>query len=449
MKTKKYFFLTIIILVFSLIQIVPSIRHQGRYSAMANADFSETYFVGTINSASSHVTWGEYQVTIYYPAISHGVGQPPERRGAPYPAIVFAHGFACTKDDYRWIGNYCALHGYVSILFTTPSRFDPFLAFPQSADGFSASIDYLISQNQENGSLLEGIVDEERIGVMGHSMGAMASLAAAAKDPRIKAVVSLAPGYFDFLSLTETYLEAAKLITAPTQIIMGSEDTICLPSSGRKYYDVIPAEKEMLIINGAFHDLGIWNAGTEPIWLGAIPGFDPIKQERYRNITTRYFISWFNYHLYRHYDYEIYIYGEEAWRDLESGLLSDLENSREYTITIVDEQSNPIENCKVTLYNQKGTILWNATTNANGTTQFKLSLTPLNYTDNLRLEAVKENISSSYEIKSLYTLGSNTIILVLSETQTIPEYPSLIYLAAVCAVSSLIGIAFSILKRKQ
>jgi pimeloyl-ACP methyl ester carboxylesterase len=398
MKINICIILSILILFFPSVDNALAMQHQNMPLADVSNFFSETYFVGTLDSSVSHQTSGEYDVTVFYPSSSSGSSSQPDRTGAPYPAIVFAHGFACTKDDYSWIGNYCATHGYVSILFTTPSQFDFFSAFPQSAEGFSLAIDYLTILNREEGGLLEGMIDEEMIGVMGHSMGAMAALEATANDTRIKAVVSLAPGYFDFLSFSDVYLEACKSIVVPTQLILGSEDTICLPSGARNYYDALSSEKELLIINGTFHDLGIWNAGNEPDWLGLIPGYDPVKQEYYRNTTTRYFISWFNYYLYNYSDYQPYIYGNEAWSDLEFGVLSDLETSRGYTIIVVDDQYNPVKDVEVTLYRQDGTVLWNAFTDASGATQFNLSLTPLNYTHRLYLEATKGDISLSEEI---------------------------------------------------
>jgi len=288
-----------------------------------------TYLVGTVDTSLFHQTWGRYEVTLYYPAIASGVSQPPNGIGKPYPAVVFAHGILCTKEDYGWIGIYCAAHGYVAILFTTPSRLNPFTAFPQSAEGFSLCIDQLATLKQQVGGLLEGIIDEERIGIMGHSMGAIAALKAAAEDPRIRVAVSLAPGYFSFTSFTEPYLEACRSINIPTQMIMGSKDFICPSSDARTYYDMLPSIKEMLVIAGAFHDLGIWNAGNQPNWLGYIPFYDAAKQRRCGNITGRYFISWLNYFLRDDYSYFTYIFGEQAWRDLETGILSSLEFTRE------------------------------------------------------------------------------------------------------------------------
>jgi len=284
-----------------------------------------TYLVGTVDTSLFHQTWGRYEVTLYYPALGSGVSQPANRIGEPYPAIVFAHGILCTRKDYSWIGAYCAANGYAAILFTTPARINPSTAFPQCAEGFSLCIDHLAAQNQQVGGLLEGIIDEDRIGIMGHSMGAITALKAAADDSSVKVAVSLAPGYFGFTSFTEPYLEACRSIAVPTQIIVGSRDFICPSSGARIYYEVLPSVKEMLIINGAFHDLGIWNVGNEPDWLGYIPFYDAAKQTHYRETTRRYFISWLNYFLHEDSGFYTYIFGEQACRDLETGILSSLE----------------------------------------------------------------------------------------------------------------------------
>lgn len=352
-------------------------------------NFSETCAFGTFDTSFLGQTSGEYEATIYYPSISSGACTPPDRARAPYPGIVFAHGFACTKDDYRWTGGYLAAHGYVSILFTTPSRFNPFRAFPQCVEGFSRAIDHLASLDRQAGGLLEGMIDEGRIGVIGHSMGAITSLKAAAEDSRVKAVASLAPGYFRLTSFTNPYLEASKSIMVPTQLIMGSKDIICPPKDARSYYDAIPSVKEMLTINGAFHDLGIWNAGNEPYWFEYIPGYDPSRPEYYRNTTRRYFVSWFNYYLHEYLQFQTYIYGREAWKDFELGVLSDLETKRNYEVIVTDRQCDRIEDAEVTLSRQDSTVLWRAFTNRAGKATFNIVANSANYADTLRLRAVK------------------------------------------------------------
>ena len=49
-----------------------------------------------------------------------------------------------------------------------------------------------------------------------------------------------------------------------------------------------------------------------------------IKYEEQRNISCKYFTSWFQYHLNDNYEYYTYIFGEEAQNDLNTGVLSEL-----------------------------------------------------------------------------------------------------------------------------
>jgi len=281
---------------------------------------SGTHLVGTLDGSFTDETWGEYDVTIYYPAVSSGVSQPPERSEAPYPAIVFAHGFTARKEFYTWIGNCCAARGYVTILFTVPSTFS-LEAFSQSVTGIRGSIDYLLTQNE--GGLLEGMIDENRIGVMGHSMGAMAVLLATAEDLRIRAAVSLAPGYFGVA--TGKYVEACKSIGAPMQLQAGSLDRICPPSAVGVYYDALTIPpKEMVVINGAEHI----QFSDAPVGSGA----DITLEEQHR-ISQKYFMAWFNYYLCDDSSHYIYIFGEEARKDLDLGVLSELRYVEERDLT--------------------------------------------------------------------------------------------------------------------
>jgi predicted dienelactone hydrolase len=276
-------------------------------------DSSEgSHLVSVLEGSFSDEIYGLYKVTIYYPAVNSGVSQLPERSGAPYPAIVFAHGWLASKEVYTWIGNSFAAHGYVTILFTVPTP-TSLNAFSQSVRGIIGSIDYLLTQNA--GGLLKGMIDDNRIGVMGHSMGAMAVLIATAEDSRIKAAVSLAPGYFGVA--TEKYVEACSSISVPIQLQAGSLDAICPPSAVKVYYDALTIPtKEIIVINGADHiQFSDVSAG-----LGR-----NISLEEQHGISQKYFIAWFNYYLYDDFNYYAYIFGDDARMDLHLGVLSYLD----------------------------------------------------------------------------------------------------------------------------
>ena len=375
----------------------------SQYSAMCSKSsedyFIEAYSVDEFNSSFHSEKWGSYDATIYYPFTSLRSNTTQNISKTPYPIIVFAHGFMCTKNEYSWIGKILASHGYISILFTTPSKLNPYDAFSQSLDGISVAIDHVIELNILKDGPLYGLVDEEKIGIMGHSMGGITSLKAAAKDQRIKTVVALAPGHFS--NFTETYLSACKKITAPTQIIMGSFDFICSPEGGRQFYDLINSEKEMLIINGADHGMGIWKADDVPIWLKIIPLYDPVKQENYRNTTMKYFLSWFNYHLNKELDYQHFIYSNEAWNDLEKGVLTELENTRDYQIYVKDENLEPIAGVEISLLDHNSTVLDQTTTDTNGTAIFNHIINQKNYKERVYIKAEKDSFSSEKQIDLL------------------------------------------------
>jgi len=272
----------------------------------------ETHLVGQIDGVFTDENYGEYEVTIYYPAINSGVSQPPDKSGAPYPAIIFAHGWLTSKELYTWIGNYCAAQGYVTLLFSVP---DPtsLEAFRQSVTGITKSIDYLLVQNQ--GGLLSGLINTSRIGVMGHSMGAMAVLIATTEDSRIKAAVSLAPGYFG--STTKKYVEACKSIRVPIQFQAGSLDKICPPSAVETYYNAVRIPpKEIIVINGADHIQ--FSDAPATLWAN-------ITLEEQHETSRKYFIAWFNYYLRDDFNYYAYLFGSEARKDMENGILSSLE----------------------------------------------------------------------------------------------------------------------------
>jgi hypothetical protein len=257
------------------------------------------------------------------------------------------------------------------------------------------------------------MIDEEKIGVMGHSMGAVTSLEATAKDSRIKAVVSLAPGYFNFISLSRSYLKAAESVTVPTQIISGSEDVICPPSHGRKYYDALPCEKEILIIKGASHDLGILNPWATSTWLHSTSEPSYSGENHLRNTTGRYFISWFNYHLRDGINFSN-IYGQEAWFDLECGILSDLQIRRQYSIIVVDDNSNPLTETEVTIFDQNSTVLLRMLTDSFGRIDFYISLTRLNYTEIFYLEVINGESTHSEEI-SFINFHPQLKVLIIPE----------------------------------
>jgi dienelactone hydrolase len=115
---------------------------------------------------------------------------PP--RDARPPAVVLMHGFASDRLGVSTLARRLARGGYAVLTFDARGHGqnrNPFVRSAARSDSFfadySAAVDFL------RGSVL---VDGERIAVMGHSMGAAASLDFATRDAGIDATVLISGG---------------------------------------------------------------------------------------------------------------------------------------------------------------------------------------------------------------------------------------------------------------
>lgn len=197
---------------------------------------------------------GEYEVIIYYPF---------NGSGKPYPAVIFAHGFCSCSSWHTWIGNYLASMGYVTLVFTVPNRLSTDIQ--DWVDGIEEGIRYLEQLNNES-DLLGGLVNMSRLGVMGHSMGAMAALIAASKNLNIKAVVSLAAPYMKEKQYDEEYAEkirseidwdsvlsASGNLTKPVQFQVGTLDAFAADNAVKYFEAANSSFKEFVTIEGGNH----------------------------------------------------------------------------------------------------------------------------------------------------------------------------------------------------
>ena len=98
---------------------------------------------------------------------------------------------------------------------------------------------------------------------------------------------------------------------------------------------------------------------------------------------------------------ELYICGEVAFEyaEIDRFVLSNV--IRNIRTIAIDKNDNSIEKVEVTLFDQNNTVVWNGITDDLGKTSFNLTFTDSNYTDTLRLEAVKGNYSASMNVSFL------------------------------------------------
>ena len=155
---------------------------------------------------------------IWYPAAALGEGRdsPPEIRDAPslpgrWPLILFSHHSSGHRRAATYLTTHLASHGYVAGALDHSEVTAPELAHKdgETAEQREARVDawvgsrvpdvrYLLDYLLEHAGLdAETKLDEGAIGIVGHSLGGWTALAATEEEPRIRAVVALAPGGSD------------------------------------------------------------------------------------------------------------------------------------------------------------------------------------------------------------------------------------------------------------
>ena len=165
---------------------------------------------------------------VYYPATGMGVGAPAVS-GRRFPLIVFAHGFMALARIYGPILQAWGAAGYVVVapdfpLSSGASPGGPVLEdyVNQPADE-SFLIDQMLALNDDAASPLHDLIDAERIGVSGHSLGGMTTFGAGfhtcCREPRIDAAVPMAGRLMPFPDG-----EYDAMIGPPVLIIHGDDD---------------------------------------------------------------------------------------------------------------------------------------------------------------------------------------------------------------------------------
>lgn len=129
-------------------------------------------------TTEENVDVNDVQTDFYYPSSSQCTGGP----AAPYPAIVFAHGFSMFEltngaDDNADNGEHLAGWGYVVAIPVLPDE-DP----DERVTILQALLSYLTTQTATPGPFLYQKVDAGRLAAAGHSYGGATVLALAARD---------------------------------------------------------------------------------------------------------------------------------------------------------------------------------------------------------------------------------------------------------------------------
>jgi dienelactone hydrolase len=187
-------------------------------------------FAITTATVADAATPGFGAATIYYPTST---------AEGTFGAVAISPGFFSPEAVISWYGPRLASQGFVVITFNTTSIFD----FPdQRATQLLAALDYV-----RNTSVAQSRVDDNRLAVMGHSMGGGGSLAAARTRTSLQAAIPLAPWH------STTNWSAVR---TPTLIIGAQNDGIApVAQHAEPFYNSLPAtlDKGYLELSGAGH----------------------------------------------------------------------------------------------------------------------------------------------------------------------------------------------------
>ena len=201
-------------------------------------------------------------VEIWYPATGGSTDgeardAPFDDAGAPYPLIIFSHGYGSFARQSASYAQHLASRGYVVASPTFPGTNTATPGGPRihftvdQPPDITFILDELTALAGDDSWMFAGGIDMERIGLTGHSLGGlttMLTLYGELRDPRIDAGVAISP----FACLLTEDLAAANDAT-PLMVIGGSMDSLVGPTSIRTAYDVAPAPKYFFDIVGADH----------------------------------------------------------------------------------------------------------------------------------------------------------------------------------------------------
>jgi pimeloyl-ACP methyl ester carboxylesterase len=148
---------------------------------------------------------------------------PSDREGAPYPLVVYSHGYMSQHKEGEYILEFLASHGYVavSIDFPLSNGSAPGGAVISDIVNQPGDISFLIDQVLARGKQTDNFpydsVDHDRIAAIGLSLGGLSTELAAfdakRRDPRIRAAISMAgpsqfltPAFFADKSIPFMYI---------------------------------------------------------------------------------------------------------------------------------------------------------------------------------------------------------------------------------------------------
>jgi dienelactone hydrolase len=201
---------------------------------------------GVLGSAGQSIDVGEFVPEVFtervgafeLPALPSVAvrGVPARLLPSPVPALLFSHGFGGFRTQSATLCAHLASRGYVVIAADHPGRmlgdvlpclFEPALEgcdLAAFAGGDDPAIDDMLAARRwveqlpdDSASFIADIIDPERIGILGHSMGGATAMELGSLDSKLDAILSMAS-------------PASSDTDKPTAVFGGSCDPFADPS---------------------------------------------------------------------------------------------------------------------------------------------------------------------------------------------------------------------------
>lgn len=197
------------------------------------------------------------------------------------PVILFSHGLGGSDKGCSYLGTHWAERGYVAVAIQHPGSdesvwqgtADPMSAMNKAANvknlllrlkDIPAVLDQLTAWNQETGNPLHNKLDLDKIGMSGHSFGAVTTEGVSGEtlgwagtrytDPRIKAALCLSPSSPEHGKPSQAFAS----VKIPWMLMTGTNDEAPIGhqtlASRLAVFPALPAGgKYELVLNGADH----------------------------------------------------------------------------------------------------------------------------------------------------------------------------------------------------
>ncbi|HYI62291.1 MAG TPA: hypothetical protein VEW93_10870 [Acidimicrobiales bacterium] len=203
----------------------------------------------------------------------------------PWPLVVFSHGLSGNGPAYTTTLRVWASAGYVVVAPTYPLANDetPGGSTPSDIPEQTADVAFVIDWARQASSAddgpLAGLIDGERVGLAGHSLGAITSVAVGynpcCQDPRVGAVAEWAGGYATDLGQGggEPVADGPPLL-----IVHGDADDTVPYDRAEDAFARIDAPRTLVTLIGGAHTppyvQGLAHPDTTVVTLSALAFFD-------------------------------------------------------------------------------------------------------------------------------------------------------------------------------